>query len=102
MRILVVDDHPLIRAGVRGMLARHDQACDVAEADDCGSAIALLGNGGDTPDLILLDLSLPDCGGLAALEAVRAAAPSSTPPPAARWGTSPRPWILIWCGWRWE
>lgn len=77
MRILVVDDHPLIRAGVRGMLARHDQACDVAEADDCGSAIALLGNGGDTPDLILLDLSLPDCGGLAALEAVRAAAPNA-------------------------
>lgn len=76
MKVLVVDDHPLIRTGVRGMLARHDQACDVAEADDCGSAVALLANGGDAPDLILLDLNLPDCSGLAALDTVRAAAPS--------------------------
>lgn len=76
MKVLVVDDHPLIRTGVRGMLSRHDGACDIAEAEDCGSAIALLANG-DVPDLILLDLNLPDCSGLAALDAVRAAAPSA-------------------------
>jgi DNA-binding NarL/FixJ family response regulator len=77
MKVLVVDDHPLIRTGVRGMLARHDQACDVAEAEDCNSALALLANGGNAPDMILLDLNLPDCSGLAALDAVRAAAPST-------------------------
>jgi len=76
MKVLVVDDHPLIRTGVRGMLARHDKACDVAEADDCGSAVTLLADGGNPPDLILLDLNLPDCSGLAALDTVRTAAPS--------------------------
>ncbi|MBE7424110.1 MAG: response regulator transcription factor [Zoogloeaceae bacterium] len=77
MKVLVVDDHPLIRTGVRGMLARHDQACDVAEAEDCNSALALLAEGGNAPDLILLDLNLPDCSGLAALEAVREACPDA-------------------------
>lgn len=77
MKILVVDDHPLIRTGVRGILARHDAACAVVEADDCASAVALLADGTDAPDLILLDLNLPDCSGLAALDAVRAAAPGA-------------------------
>lgn len=77
MKVLVVDDHPLIRTGVRGMLARHDTACAVVEADDCASAVALLADGTDVPDLILLDLNLPDCSGLAALDAVRAAAPAA-------------------------
>jgi len=77
MRVLVVDDHPLIRTGVRGMLARHDSSCDVVEADDCAGALALLADGRNLPDLILLDLNMPDCCGLEALDAVRSAAPAT-------------------------
>ena len=73
MKVLVVDDHPLIRTGVKAMLCRHDADCGVIEAPDCGSALALLSDEQNAPDLILLDLNLPDCAGLAALDAVRAA-----------------------------
>lgn len=77
MRVLVVDDHPLIRTGVSAMLSRHDGDCTVLEAPDCRSAIAHLADGKPAPDLILLDLNMPDCAGLAALEAVRDAAPDT-------------------------
>jgi len=77
MRVLIVDDHPLIRTGVSAMLSRHDGDCTVLEAPDCRSAIAHLADGKPAPDLILLDLNMPDCAGLAALEAVREAAPDT-------------------------
>lgn len=77
MKVLVVDDHPLIQTGVKSMLSRHDGTCQIVEAPDCASAVALLADGTDMPDLILLDLNLPDCSGLAALDAVRAAAPGA-------------------------
>ncbi|OQY75953.1 MAG: hypothetical protein B6D47_00520 [Rhodocyclaceae bacterium UTPRO2] len=77
MRVLVVDDHPLIRTGVTSMLSRHDRDCVVMEASDCRSATAMLAAGNTPPDLILLDLNLPDCSGQAALEAVREACPNA-------------------------
>lgn len=77
MKVLVVDDHPLIRTGVKAMLCRHDADCGVIEAPDCGSALALLSDEQNAPDLILLDLNLPDCAGLAALDAVRTACPNA-------------------------
>lgn len=77
MKVLVVDDHPLIRTGVSAMLSRHDGECTVLEAPDCRSAIVQLAGEKPAPDLILLDLNMPDCAGLAALEAVRDAAPDT-------------------------
>jgi len=92
MKVLIVDDHPLIRTGVKAMLCRHDADCDVIEAPDCGSALALLSEGRNVPDLILLDLNLPDCAGLAALDAVRAA--SSNAPVVVLSATDDRSTIL--------
>lgn len=77
MKVLVVDDHPLIRTGIKAMLSRHDAACAVLEAPDCRSALALLNGSAAAPDLILLDLNLPDCRGMAPLKAVREAAPDT-------------------------
>lgn len=77
MKVLLVDDHPLIRTGVKTMLSGHDGSCQISEASDCASAIAMLADGDGTPDLILLDLDLPDCAGLAALDAVREACPGA-------------------------
>jgi DNA-binding NarL/FixJ family response regulator len=71
-RTLVVDDHPLTRAALVGLLEQHDfpvvgEASDGDEAVDRAREVQ--------PDLVLLDLTMPGCGGLEALPRVRAAAP---------------------------
>lgn len=75
MHVLVIDDHPLIREALRGALltARPDAA--VTEAPDGHSARAILAH--ERFDLILLDLGLPDVGGLAILEDLRASHPAT-------------------------
>jgi len=66
--VVIVDDHHLFRAGVRAELA---EACDVVgEAATPQEAIAVIG--ATSPDVVLLDVHLPDGGGLAVLEAFRA------------------------------
>jgi DNA-binding NarL/FixJ family response regulator len=68
--VVIVDDHHLFRAGVRAELAA---ACDVVgEAATPQEAIAVIG--ASSPDVVLLDVHLPDGGGIAVLEAFRAAA----------------------------
>lgn len=65
--VVIVDDHHLFRAGVRAELA---QACDVVgEAATPAEAIAVIGAA--SPDVVLLDVHLPDGGGLAVLDAFR-------------------------------
>ena len=71
-RTLVVDDHPLTRAALVGLLEQHEFPV-VGEAGDGGEAIDRARE--LQPDLVLLDLSMPGMGGLEALPRVRAAAP---------------------------
>lgn len=71
-RTLVVDDHPLTRAALVGLLEQHDFPV-VAEAGDGAEAIDRARE--LQPDIVLLDLSMPGMGGLEALPRVRAAAP---------------------------
>jgi DNA-binding NarL/FixJ family response regulator len=74
LRIVVVDDHHLFRAGVRAELAeQHDV---VGEAATPAEAVAVIAE--SHPDVVLLDVHLPDGGGVALLEALRASA--GTPP----------------------
>jgi DNA-binding NarL/FixJ family response regulator len=75
MKILVVDDHALIRTALRGVLGQLDGALGMLEASDCRSAFDLIAAHPDL-DLVLLDLNLPDMHGLAALEALRARYPA--------------------------
>jgi len=74
MKILVVDDHVLIREALRGLLRELKPDAIVFEAADAAQAMALLA---DQPDiaLILLDLSLPDRDGLGLLAELRARYP---------------------------
>ena len=66
MRIVLVDDHELFRAGVRGELgARFDV---VGEAGSVGEAVPLIRE--LDPDVVLLDVHLPDGGGEAVIAAV--------------------------------
>jgi DNA-binding NarL/FixJ family response regulator len=72
-RILLVDDHPLTRSALAGLLRQHGFDV-VAEAADGAEAIEFAGK--LHPDLILLDLSMPGMDGLTALPRLREAAPA--------------------------
>jgi DNA-binding NarL/FixJ family response regulator len=72
-RILLVDDHPLTRSALAGLLQQHGFDV-VGEAADGESAITRATE--LSPDLILLDLSMPGLDGLSALPRLREAAPS--------------------------
>ena len=71
-RILLVDDHPLTRSALAGLLTQHGFDV-VGEASDGEEAIEAADR--LEPDLILLDLSMPGLDGLSALPRLRAAAP---------------------------
>lgn len=73
MRILVVDDHPLMADALGFAVRTLDRATQVETAGDLRSALARAGEAGF--DLCLLDLGLPDCSGLQALERMRDALP---------------------------
>ncbi|MEI6761652.1 MAG: response regulator transcription factor [Betaproteobacteria bacterium] len=67
MKLLVVDDHPLVRAGLRQALKGLDHGVTVLEAADCGRAFELADLHPDI-DLVLLDYQLPDMNGLTGLQ----------------------------------
>ncbi len=66
-RVVVVDDHHLFRAGVRAELLAE---CDVVgEAADPAAAVSTIAQ--TTPDVVLLDVHIPDGGGVAVLHAIK-------------------------------
>jgi len=75
MKILIVDDHPLIREAVKHVLAQLDRDVQVLDAENCADANELIAANADL-DLVLLDLSLPGSSGLSALESLREQHPS--------------------------
>jgi len=75
IRILVVDDHPVVREGLVAILedeAEFEIAGAVGSAEE---AIAAAGR--RHPDIVLLDLELPDVGGIDAIPRLAAAAPEA-------------------------
>ena len=62
MRILVADDHPLVRRGLRGLLLDHFPAAEIVEAGDAREAMAAVAEG--SWQLALVDINLPGRGGL--------------------------------------
>lgn len=70
LRLLVIEDHALVREGLVRTLRKLGGEVVVAEAADCESGCALLGQGDDF-DLVLLDLALPGVDGLTCLHLVR-------------------------------
>ena len=74
VRVFLVDDHALFRAGVRAELdSISDEIEVVGEAGSVGEAVAGIGH--HKPDVVLLDVHMPDGGGAAVLAQVRTALP---------------------------
>jgi DNA-binding NarL/FixJ family response regulator len=69
IRIVVADDHPLIRRGVRAVLSMVADVLVVGEAEDGAQAVELYRT--LLPDLILLDLQMPNVDGIEAIEQIR-------------------------------
>jgi DNA-binding NarL/FixJ family response regulator len=75
MRILIVDDHALMRMGIRNILEREPDFDIVAEADDTRSALDA--SFATNPDVILMDLSLPAPGGIETTQRIKRELPSA-------------------------
>ena len=73
-RILLVDDHAEVRRAARAVLAGVIADLAVEEANSAASALALVAR--EAWDLVLLDLSLPDRGGLDTLREIRRLRPA--------------------------
>ena len=73
IRILVADDHPIVRDGLVTVLSTQPDFAIVAEADDGQAAVRLAAE--LRPDVVLLDLEMPLLDGVAALKEMRVACP---------------------------
>ena len=73
VRVLIVDDHPMVREGLRSML----ESAGVQIVGDAGTGgDALRAASAREPEVVLLDLELPDLDGLAVLRQLKAQAPA--------------------------
>lgn len=75
LRIVIVDDHPVVREGIRKCLKEWSDLKIVAEARNGEEGIAEVS--ATHPDVVLLDLTMPRVGGLEALPSIRRAEPSA-------------------------
>ena len=75
IRVLLVDDHPVVRDGYRRLLESSPGICVVAEADD-GEA-GCIQYKKYAPDVVVLDLSMPGIGGLETIRRIKAKDPDA-------------------------
>jgi DNA-binding NarL/FixJ family response regulator len=68
IRLVIVDDHPVVRDGLRGMLAAPDFEVvgEAASGDEAVAVVTAL-----SPDVVLMDLRMPGSDGLSAIERLR-------------------------------
>lgn len=75
IRVLIADDHAIVREGIRLILALHDDIEVVGEAADGSEAIDKIGK--LSPDVVLMDIAMPGLGGLEATLEVTKMRPES-------------------------
>ena len=69
IRVLVVDDEPLARERIRKLLEKEGDVELVGECPDGVSAVQAIR--GQSPDLVFLDVQMPECDGFGVLEQIR-------------------------------
>ena len=70
IRLILVDDQTLVRAGIRGLLELNEDIRVVAQAADGQEAVELIAR--ERPDLVLLDVRLPKLSGIGVIQALAA------------------------------
>ncbi|MGH3114047.1 MAG: response regulator, partial [Gaiellaceae bacterium] len=75
VRVVIADDHPVVRSGIRGMLASDPGVEVVGEAGDGPEAVALALR--ERPDVVLMDLRMPELDGASATAEIRARRPET-------------------------
>jgi DNA-binding NarL/FixJ family response regulator len=75
IRVLIVDDHEVVRRGLRGFLELQDDMEVVGEASDGAIAISLADS--LEPDVVLMDLMMPNVDGLTAIASIRQSHPTT-------------------------
>src|SRR6478672_7927497 len=68
-RVVIADDHEMIRAGLRSILEKHGNIEVVGEADNGRAAVSLADE--LTPDIVIMDISMPDLNGIEATRQIR-------------------------------
>jgi DNA-binding NarL/FixJ family response regulator len=77
IRLLIVDDHPVVRDGLRGVFTGDPDFDVVGEAGDGAEALAHVHRlGADGVDVVLMDLRMPTMGGVEAIGRLKVEAPS--------------------------
>jgi DNA-binding NarL/FixJ family response regulator len=69
LRVIVVDDHPIFRQGLRALVTAQPDMEVIGEADDGTTAIEIVGT--LRPDVVVLDVSMPETSGLKTAEEVK-------------------------------
>src|SRR5947207_14804801 len=69
IRVLIVDDHAIVREGYRALLEKHEGLKVVGEACDAASAYQTYK--ATRPDVVIMDISMPGRGGIDAVEHIR-------------------------------
>lgn len=75
IRVLIVDDHPVVREGLAALIDRRADMTVVGEALDGAQAVEIALE--RRPDVILMDLRMPGMGGVAAIETLRERLPTA-------------------------
>jgi two-component system, NarL family, response regulator len=75
IRVLIADDHPVVREGLAAMINRRPDMVVVAEVVDGKTAVQAYAQ--HQPDVVLMDLRMPEMGGVVAIAAIRADDPEA-------------------------
>jgi len=68
IKVMIVDDHPIVRDGMKNMLLVFEDLEFAGEAENGRAALACLGN--SVPDVILMDIAMPEMGGIPTTRAI--------------------------------